>query len=292
MNFFIAIISTVFASLWDIFFKKALKYNINLWNNDFLWQILPLGIFIFAYYYFEFHFDTTLYISPQVLFAIFLSLLFYTVGRYFHAKIFKIEKITYLLPYENLSKIFTIIFSFYLFSDISTLSFIITLVTIFVIFISSLDMKNIAFSKNILIFSFSHVLFAIWNLIVGYILLESAQWGLWVSGYSFITTYLVMGVILFFIPFFLLKWFKELKNVDFGFYTYRSISWFLSWFSWFLSLVVISYLWLSISVLLSFLWILSTLFFAFFILRDIPRKKDIILTIIILILISLWFYFK
>gem|GEM_PF-4058455 len=44
------------------------------------------------------------------------------------------------------------------------------------------------------------------------------------SGYSFITTYLVMGVILFFIPFFLLKWFKELKNVDFGFYTYRSIS--------------------------------------------------------------------
>jgi hypothetical protein len=136
------------------------------------------------------------------------------------------------------------------------------------------------------------LLFAIWNLVVGYILLETSKWGLWVSGYSFITTYLVMWVVLFFIPFLLLKWFKELKNVDFGFYTYRSISWFLSWFSWFLSLVVISYLGLSISVLLSFLWILSTLFFAFFILRDIPRKKDIILTIIILILISLWFYFK
>lgn len=292
MNLLIAMISTIFASLWDIFFKKALKYNINLWNNDFLWQILPLGVFIFAYYYFEFQFDTTLYLSLDVIGAIFLSLFFYTIGRYFHAKIFKIEKITYLLPYENLSKIFTIIFSFYLFSDISTLSFFITLVTIFVIIIFSLDFKNIGFSKNILIFSFSHLLFAIWNLIVGYILLETSKWGLWVSGYSFITTYLVMGVVIFFIPFFVLKWFQELKKVDFGFYTYRSISWFLSWFSWFLSLVVISYLGLSISVLLSFLWIFSTLFFAFFILRDIPRKKDIILTIIILTLISLWFYFK
>ena len=37
----------------------------------------------------------------------FLSLFFYTFGRYFHAKIFKVEKITHLLPYENLSKIFT-----------------------------------------------------------------------------------------------------------------------------------------------------------------------------------------
>ncbi len=292
MNLLIAMISTIFASLWDIFFKKALKYNINLWNNDFLWQILPLWVFIFAYYYFEFQFDTTLYLSLDVIGAIFLSLFFYTIGRYFHAKIFKIEKITYLLPYENLSKIFTIIFSFYLFSDISTLSFFITLVTIFVIIVFSLDFKNIAFSKNILIFSFSHLLFAIWNLIVGYILLETSKWGLWVSGYSFITTYLVMGIVIFFIPFFVLKWFQELKKVDFGFYTYRSISWFLSWFSWFLSLVVISYLGLSISVLLSFLGIFSTLFFAFFILRDIPRKKDIILTIIILTLISLWFYFK
>ncbi len=292
MNLFIAMLSTLFSSLWDIFFKKALRYNINLWNNDFLGQIFPLFAFVFAYYYLEFQFDTTLYLSWKVLAYILLSLFFYTIGRYFHAKIFKVEKIIHLLPYENLSKIFTIIFSFYLFSDISTLSFLITLFTIFVLIVSSIDFKNVTFWKNILIFSFSHLLLSVWNLIVGYILLETSAWGLGVSGYSFITTYLVMWVVIFLFPFFLLKWYGELRNVDFWFYTYRWISWFLSWFSWFLSLVVISYLWLSVSVLLSFLWIFSTLFFAFFILREIPRRKDIFLTFIVLVLISVWFYFK
>ncbi len=292
MNLFLAVLSTLFSSLWDIFFKKSLKYNINLWNNDFLGQLLPLAVFIFAYWYFQFHFDTTLYISGPILFFIFLSLFFYTLGRYFHAKIFKVEKITHLLPYENLSKIFTIIFSFYLLSDISTTSFFITLFTIFVIILFSIDFKTITFSKNILVFSFSHLLLAIWNLIVGYILLETTKWWLWVTGYSFITTYLLMWVCVFFIPFFLLKWYGELKHIDAWFYLYRWFSGFLSWFSWFLWLVVISYLWLSVSVLLSFLWIFSTLFFAFFILREIPRKKDIFLTIIILILISIGFYFK
>lgn len=292
MNLFIAVLSTLFSSLWDIFLKKSLKYNINLWNNDFLGQILPLSAFIFAYHYFEFHFDTTLYLSGKILFFIFLSLFFYTIGRYLHAKIFRVEKITHLLPYENLSKIFTIIFSFYLFSDISTTTFFITLFTIFVIILFSIDFKNVTFSKNILTFSASHLFLAIWNLIVGYILLATTKWGLGVTWYSFITTYLVMWVVVFFIPFLILKWYSELKNIQLWFYLYRGTSWFFSWFSWFLWLVVISYLWLSISVLLSFLWIFSTLFFAFFILREIPRKKDIFLTIIILILISLWFYFK
>lgn len=292
MSFFTAILSTIFASLSDIFFKKALQYKINLWNNDFLWQIFPLFIFILAYFYIDFQFDTTINTDFKVLLYVLLSFFMYTIGRYFHAKIFKVEKITHLLPYENLSKIFTIIFSFYLFADISKTTFFITLFTILVIILFTIDFKNLKFWKNILIFAFSHVLFALWNLITWYILLEASAWWLWVSWYSFITTYLIIWTLVFFIPFFWLKWFLELKNVDFSFYTYRWAAWILSWFSWFLSLVVIANLWLSISVLLSFLWIFSTLFFAFFILRDIPTKKDIILTILVLALISAWFYFK
>jgi hypothetical protein len=80
---------------------------------------------------------------------------------YYYSKIFKLEKITHLLPYENLSKIFTIIFSFYLFSDVSTITFFITILTIFVIILFSIDLKNLTFSKNILLFSFSHLFFAI-----------------------------------------------------------------------------------------------------------------------------------
>lgn len=292
MNLITAIVSTFFSSLSDIFFKKALEYKINLWNNDFLWQILPLMVFIWAYFYIDFEFDTTLYLSFPIVVYILLSVFVYTLWRYLHASIFKKEKITHLLPYENLSKIFTIVFSYFLFRDISFLSFCITLFTIFVIIMVSIDWKEMRFSRNILIFACSHVLFALGNLLTGYILLSASKWGLWVSGYSFITTYLFLATFIFLIPFLMKKWFLEMKYVDISFYTYRWISWFLSWFSWFLSLVVISNIGLSISVLLSFLWIVSTLFFAFFILRDIPRKRDVVVTFLIVILIFLWFYWK
>lgn len=292
MNLITAIFSTILSSFSDIYFKKALKYNINLWNNDFLGQILPLFIFLFFYFFVWFSFDTKLDLTQKSLFFVFLSLIFFTIWRYYHSKIFKVEKITYLLPYENLSKIFTIMFSFFIFLDISKITFIITIIVIFVIIIFTIDFKKITFSKNILIFAFSHLFFAIWNLLLWYVLLEVSKWWLWVSSFSFITTYLIIWVIVFLLPFLFFKWYLELKNINLWFYYYRWISWFLSWFSWFLSMVVISNLGLSISVLLSFLWLLSTLFFAFFILKDSPTKKDIYLTIIVSILISIWFYFK
>lgn len=292
MNLFTAILSTIFSSLANIFFKKSLKYNINLWNNDFLWLVLPLWVFLFAYFYIDFQFDTQLYLDPKIVWLIFLSWLFFTVWKYFYASIFKVEKITYLLPYINLEKIFTIILSFYLFSDITKTTFFIIILTIVIIILFSIDYKNIKFSKNILIFSFSQILYAIWNIIMWYVLLEVSKWGFWVSWFSFLVTYLFIGVVIFFIPFLLLKWFLELKQVDSWFYVSRWFSSLLASFSWFLSLVVIANLWLSMSILLSFLGIFSTLFFAFFLLREIPTKKDIILTIIVMILISAWFYFK
>lgn len=292
MNLLIAILSTIFSSLSNIYFKKSLKYNINLWNNDFLWQILPLLLFLFVYFFVWFNFDTQLYLDAKVISLIFLSLCFYTIWKYYYSRIFKVEKITYLLPYINLEKIFTVVFSFFLFKDITNTTFFIIILTIFLIISFSIDYKNIKFSKNILIFSFSQLLYAIGNIIMWYVLLEVAKWWLWVSGFSFITTYLFIWVVLLFIPFLYFKWFLELKQTDSWFYTSRWISSILWRGSWFLSMVVIADLGLSISVLLSFLWLFSTIFFAFFLLKDIPTKKDIILTILVLILISAWFYFQ
>lgn len=292
MNLFAAILSTILSSLANIFFKKSLNYNVNLWNNDFLGQILPLFIFLFYYFFIWFNFDTKLNLEPKVVFLIFLSFSFYTIWKYFYSKIFKVEKITYLLPYINLEKIFTVIFSFFLFKDITNTTFFITIFTVLIIIFFSVDYKNIKFSKNILIFSFSQLLYAMWNIVMWYVLLDVAKWWLWVTWFSFITTYLFIWVVLFLIPFLFLKWFLELKQVDSWFYFSIGTSSILSWFAWFLSMVVISDLGLSISVLLSFLWLFSTLFFSFFILRDIPTKKDVILSILVLLLVSAWFYYK
>lgn len=292
MNVIIAIFSTIFSSLSDVFFKKSLKFKVNLWNNDFLWQILPLFVFLVFYFWVWFSFNTKINLDLNIIWYIFLSFIFYSIWRYFHAKIYKVEKITHLLPYENLSKIFTVIFSFFLFWDVSIITLSVVIFTIFLIMFFTIDFRNLKFSKNILIFSFSHILFAIWNLIMWYVLLDSVKWWLWVSWFSFIVTYLVIWVLLFNIPFLYFKWFRELKNIDKTFYFYRWVSWFLSWFSWFLSMVIVSEFWLSISILLSFLVLITTIIFALIFLNDKPEKKDLYLSFFVVILIAIWFYFK
>lgn len=290
MNIFIALISTFFWSLADIFFKKALKYNLNIWNNNFLWQVIPFMLFLIIY--FSIWFDEKLNLDILVLLCIFLSFILYLLWGYLRASIFKVEKITYLLPYSNLSKVFTVVFSFFLFWDISISTFFVILFTIFIIMWFTIDLKNLTFSKNILIFSFSELLYAIWNIIIGYSLLEVAKWWLWVSWFSFIITYLIIWSIILFIPFLFLGWFKELQWIGKNFYIIRWMAWILWWTSWYLSIVVISSLGLSVSILLSFIGIFTTLLFAFFILKEKPTRKDIFLTILILVLISIWFYLK
>lgn len=289
MNIFIAVISTIFWSLSDIFFKKALQYKINLWNNDFLWQVIP---FLFLMVYFFVWLDKNWNWDIKVIFSILLTFIIYTLWVYLRSQIFKVEKITYLLPYSNLEKIFTIIFSFFLFWDISIITFFIILFTVFFIGLLTIDRKNLTFSKHILIFSFSQLLYAIWNIMTGYILLEGVKWGLWVDGFSFITYYLCIGTIALLIPFLLFRWFQELKGIGKGFYLIRGTGWILWWASWYLSIVVISHLGLSVSILLSFIGMFTTLLFSFFILKERPERKDIFLTISVLILISLWFYLK
>ncbi len=292
MNIIIAFISTFLGSLWDIFFKKSLNYKINIWNNDFLWQVPPLLIFLFFYFFVWFTFQTNFNLELNTLFFIILTFAIYTIWVYLRSKILKVEKLSYLLPYANLEKIFTIIFSFFLFWDISVFTFFIIIFTIFVIILFTVDFKNVTFSKNILIYSFAQIFYAIWNLLTWYILLESIKWWLWISSFSFITTYLIIWTIILFIPFLFLKWFKELKEVSRDFYIFRSVSWVFWWTSWFLSLVIVSNLWLSMSILLSFIWVFTTLVFTFFILKEKIAFKDFLLSVIILALISVGFYFN
>jgi hypothetical protein len=85
--------------------------------------------------------------------------------------------------------------------------------------------------------------------------------------------------------------FKTIKNQPKQFWIYR-ITWSIWWIAWFLSLLVIKKLWLSILILLSFLGIWITLFLSYLILDDKPSKKDLWLTVIVTLLVGLGYYFK
>gem|GEM_PF-2455326 len=63
--------------------------------------------------------------------------------------IYKKEKISTILPYENLSSIFAILISFFIFKDVSWTSFFIAILTVIVIILFSIDFKNVKFPKKI-----------------------------------------------------------------------------------------------------------------------------------------------
>jgi len=88
------------------------------------------------------------------------------------------------------------------------------------------------------------------------------------------------------------KNYKELFTWKKEFYYYR-FSASIVWVAWDLMwLFLISSLWLVLSILLWFFWLFFTLLLGYFILKDKPSKKNIILSLLVMVLIWIWYYFK
>lgn len=188
------------------------------------------------------------------------------------------------MPYKNLDKIFIIVFSFFIFFDVSVISLIITLIAITVVIVSSINFKTLKLPRNISKILFVEFCISITNLLGWWLVIT--YWEIIYFILAWLSGFLILLVLNLFL------WqFKTLKWLPKDFWINRGI-WSLWWFSWFLSLVVIKDLGLSISVLLSFLWMWITLFLSFIILKDKPEKKDLFLTIFVTLLVWLWFYFK
>ena len=279
---FFAILSTFFESLGMNLWKKALSFWVekNLFRLMWYSSIFFVSIILYIFNIFDF--------SWFNIFHIFLIIVVVVIGhisiliwQYVYSK----EKISSLAPYSNTSKIVTIILSFIIFSDISNISLYITLFTMIIIVISSIDIKALKISTNIWLYILSEIIRAWTLLVTWYILLYMHS-----TAYFFIS--LIIGI--FFVLLIVLKkWsFKTIKTIPKNFYYYRIIASHLWWFGLLFSLILISELWLSTSIILSFLWMAMTLFISYLINKDIPTKKSISLTIVVSILVWLWYYFK
>jgi hypothetical protein len=91
------------------------------------------------------------------------------------------NKLSSLIPYENLNKVFIIIISFFLFGDVSLLTLFIALLTVFVIMGFSLDLKKIRFPKSFGLVLLVQLIYTVVTLITGYILLSVSAVTLFVS---------------------------------------------------------------------------------------------------------------
>lgn len=277
---FIALISTIMSSFADVSWKKSLSYWVR-WRAHALWSY-PIALVLFLYFMLTGFNIFSVSIVPVI--VVWIIALLDIIKEPVTQQIYKEEKISVIMPYLNLSKIFVIISSFFLFQDVSNITLCITIFTVIVIALTSIDFKNKRLPKNFSKLLFVESIRTIWTLLWGWLILSYSE-----------IIYFNIYVIAYLIPAILLTYTSgqiwDLRKTSPAFWFFRLIAG-LWWLSWFLSLVVIKNLGLSLSILLWFLWIWITLLVSYFFLKDTPSKKDILLTITVSILIWIWYYFK
>ena len=165
------IITTFFSSLDWIFWKKALDLNkmpsFHFWILWYLWDFI-VSFFIIILWYF----NLWLLLDYKLILIIIFLVLTWFLKILLNNKIYRNEKMSNLVPYENLDKIFVIIISYFLFSYVSLFSLLITLFIILIIIVFSIDFKNISLPNNFSLIIFVHLINAIKLLIIWYLLLE------------------------------------------------------------------------------------------------------------------------
>jgi len=277
---FFALLSTIIASFADVFWKKSLIHKIRPRAHEL--ACYPVAFFISAYFYISGFSLSDVYISAFAVVG--LIIIIDAIRQPVMQGVYKEEKLSVIVPYLNLSKIFIIVSSFFIFQDVSYTSFFIALFTVWVIILWSIDIHTFRLPRNFLKILFVETCRATWALLWGWIIVnhwDIVFFNIYVLGAWLFTLFLTITT----------KQYKDFKNLPKAFWTHREMA-ALWWFSWFLSLVVIKNLGLSLWILLGFLWIWVTLFFSYIFLWDKPSKKNIILTIIVSLLIWIGYYFK
>lgn len=199
-------------------------------------------------------------------------------------KVYAEVKISAMAPYENLDKLFIIVFWFFLFSNSSIYSLFIAIFTVILISVFSIDFSNFKLPKSFGLIIISKLAKRTTVLLLWYALTK----------YSSMTITSLDAITSIIIYIFLLKiadW-KVLFKSPKAFYYNRYAGSVLWWTGYFITLFLISDLWMIITTLLWFLWLGTTLVLSYFILWDKPEKKNIILAVIVSLLVALGYYLK
>lgn len=277
-----AILSTFLSSIAKVFFKKTTQYNIKTELNDFFWHFWAMLWLLAIIILWKFNVILWNYLDYII---IFITFVLFFINIKLNQYVVKQETISALIPFENLWKVLTVLFwVFLLWDQISNISLWMFVGVVFLILFFSLDLKHLKFSKNILLYCLAQIFSAVANLLIGYSLVNLSSLDYY-TVYTFISLWFIFSLCL-------LMWlFKYINILDKNYFINRWLS-SLNWVSWIIWILLIKELWLSVTTLLSFLGIWISLISSYIIFKDVPTKKNILLTIAILSLVWAWYYFK
>ena len=278
------VLSTFLLSFSNIFRKKAMGFKTNIGSFGFMFLGISWWTSVFFVFLLLWKVNFDVFTLKYVSFTILLSALRITstlISQY----VYKREKISDIAPYENLNKILSIIISFFIFWDVSIISLCIAILVVVIIFLSSYDFKKKYIPKTIQIFSVNQIIISISTIILWYILLS-------ISAIEYFMIEKVVAFIMLFTIIIISKDLFKFKDLDRKFLQTRLTAALLWSISYMMSLYIISEFGVTINILLSFIFLIFILTFSYLLLWDKPTKKSIIVSIVVVILVWLWFYFK
>ena len=289
MQIILWIISSLFWSITDSVWKKAVL--ISKLPQSLFAIFGPITWIVIIYFMiYLWSINQNLYTDYKIIFIILIIACISYLNTFLYINIYKKVKLSQLLPYKNLDKIFIVLFGFILFywtkNGTSITSFLITLATIFIIFFFSVDIKKVSFSKDILNFFIVKFLEAVITLLVWYIFL------------SYTTVEYLSIETIFFISIAIIASILQKNSLKLlftqkkEFYKYRMWASFIGWIWFIIWLYIIETSGVLIATLLSFIGLVFQILSMKFILNDTPEKKQIILAFIVMFMIWIWYFFK
>jgi len=288
-----ALILWVFQSFLNatgmVFTKKVVENKV-IWNNLQTlinrWYHFFIIWILFLLWFFNYNIKNVDF-SINDFFILFIATswlyITYPLRRIAYAK----EKISVLQPYAMLYQVFPIIIGFIFITSerANLITFLSAITASLVVILTSINYKKISFNKYSLMVLLSSTIKSFQIFAVLYFLTKFNP-----ASYYFTESLLVISISLVLI--FFKKEFKQIKLLTKKYIKLLMTTNSIVIVSILLSLTMYSTLWVVLTSLLSLLYLWFVYIISYFILKEIPSKKDVTVTIIVSFFIIIWIIFK
>ena len=281
---FWAILSPIFLSFSTIFLKKSLLSQVRLSSSCFSLLGFTGYLIFLAYFFFFWKLDFSTVNWWIIFLVIWVSGLWAIIGT-IAQYVYTNEKISVITPYENLNKVISMVLSYFIFHDVTFISFLLGIFIVLIIIVGSLDFKKIQFPRFFWIFFLHQVLTAVATVAIGYALTKVGS-----VEYFILENVFMIGM--YIIVIFMRRETQEFKKGNKKFYTNRSLASFMDACGYFISLVVIASLGISTSIIISFVYLAAILILSYAFFKEIPEKRSVFFSFIVLGLVTLAMYFN
>ncbi len=289
MTILLWIFQSLLNATWMVLTKKIVE-NKKIWNNLQTlfnrWYHLIIISILFIFWFFDYN-----YIQAEITNNDLLLLVIATIWLYITYPLrrtaYANEKVSTLQPYAMLFQVFPIIIWFIFISTerANFITFLSAISASLVVILTSIDYKKFKFNKYSLMVLISSIIKSFQIFAVIYFLTKFNP-----ASFYFTETILVVTISLILITF--KKEFSEIKLLTKQYIKLLIIANTIVITSILIALTMYSTLWVVLTSLLSLLYLGFIYILWYFILKEIPTKKDIIVTLFVAICIIIWVLFR